>query len=64
MGERARVSAKAAADQRGHGIGVNMDVYTKADLTQKREVVNTIERMVLVGTGGSPSGDLRDALMD
>jgi integrase len=47
LGEKAKVSAKASADQRGHGIGVSLDVYTKADSNQKREVVNSIEKLVM-----------------
>jgi integrase len=46
LGEKAKVSVKASADQRGHGLGVSMEVYTKADTDQKREVVNSIEKLV------------------
>jgi hypothetical protein len=30
QGHRAKVNPKVAADQRGHGIGVALDVYTKS----------------------------------
>jgi len=46
LGEKACVSTKVSADQRGHRIGVSLDVYTKSDLEQKREVVNQIEDLV------------------
>jgi hypothetical protein len=32
---RAKVDPKVSADQRGHGIGVSLDVYTKKDLTNE-----------------------------
>jgi integrase len=41
------VDPKVAADQRGHGIGVSMDVYTSSDLEQKRAAVNKLEAAVL-----------------
>ena len=34
------------ADQRGHGLGVSMDVYTISDRQQKREAVNKLESAV------------------
>jgi integrase len=34
------VDPKVSSDQRGHGIGVSMEVYTSSDLEQKREGVN------------------------
>ena len=46
LGEKAKANTKASADQRGHGIGVSLDRYTKSDIEQKREVVNSIEEMV------------------
>ena len=41
------VDPKVASDQRGHGIGVSMDVYTSSDLEQKRAAVNKLEAAVL-----------------
>ena len=41
------VDPKVASDQRGHGIGVSMDVYTSSDLDQKREAVKKLEAAVL-----------------
>jgi integrase len=37
------VDPKVAADQRGHGIGVSMQVYTSSDLEQKREAVRKLD---------------------
>jgi integrase len=41
------VDPKVASDQRGHGIGVSLEVYTSSDLEQKREAVNKLEAAVL-----------------
>ncbi len=37
------VDPKVGADQRGHGIGVSLDVYTQSDREEKRAAVNTLE---------------------
>jgi integrase len=37
------VDPKVGADQRGHGIGVSLDVYTQSDQEEKRAAVNTLE---------------------
>jgi hypothetical protein len=36
-----------AADQRGHGIGVSLDVYTKTDIKQRAAVAKKLENSVL-----------------
>jgi integrase len=41
-----RVDPKVAADQRGHGIGVSLDVYTHSDLEEKRAAVNALEEVL------------------
>jgi integrase len=41
------IDPKVAADQRGHGLGVSMEVYTSSDLEQKRAAVNKLEASVL-----------------
>ena len=41
------VDPKVASDQRGHGIGVSMEVYTSSDIEQKRAAVNKLEAAVL-----------------
>jgi len=38
-----QVDPKLGADQRGHGIGVSIDVYTQSDGEEKRAAVNTLE---------------------
>jgi integrase len=43
LGHKVKVDPKVAADQRGHGIGVSLDVYTQSDLQQKRAAVNALE---------------------
>lgn len=37
------VDPKVSADQRGHGIGVALDTYTKTDLESRREAVTVLE---------------------
>lgn len=39
--------AKAGADQRGHGLGVSMSVYTESDIETKRTAVQALEDAVL-----------------
>jgi integrase len=43
LSRKAGVDAKVSADQRGHGLGVSMEVYTTSDRQQKREAVNKLE---------------------
>jgi integrase len=38
-----KVDAKVAADQRGHGIGVSLAVYTDSDRHQKKQAVKKID---------------------
>jgi integrase len=42
-----RVDTKAAADQRGHGIGVSLDVYTQTNIKQRAAVARKLENSVL-----------------
>jgi integrase len=46
LSRKAGVDAKVSADQRGHGLGVSMEVYTSSDRQQKREAVNKLESAV------------------
>ena len=46
LSQKAGVDAKVSADQRGHGLGVSMEVYTMSDRQQKRRAVNRLEKMV------------------
>jgi len=47
LSKKAGVDPKVASDQRGHGLGVSMEVYTSSDLEQKRAAVNKLEAAVL-----------------
>jgi integrase len=46
LSRKVGVDAKVSADQRGHGLGVSMEVYTTSDRQQKREAVNKLESAV------------------
>ena len=46
LSQKAGVDAKVSADQRGHGLGVSMEVYTMSDRQQKRQAVKRLEKMV------------------
>ncbi len=47
LGHEVGVDPKVSADQRGHGIGVAIDVYTKAALTTRAEAAELLETAVL-----------------
>jgi integrase len=47
LSRKAKVDDKVAADQRGHGLGVSMEVYSHSDLEQKSEAVNRLESEVI-----------------
>jgi len=47
LSKKAGVDPKVASDQRGHGIGVSLDVYTSSDLEQKRAALSKLEAVVL-----------------
>jgi len=47
LSKKAGVDPKVSADQRGHGIGVSLDVYTSSDLEQKRDALRALEAAVL-----------------
>jgi integrase len=46
LSPKAGVDAKVSADQRGHGLGLSMEVYTISDRAQKREAANQLESFV------------------
>ena len=46
LGHVARVDPKVSADQRGHGIGVSMDVYTTSNMRQKGAAAKKLEDSV------------------
>jgi integrase len=43
----ARIDDKVAADQRGHGLGVSLEVYSISDLQQKIDAVKRLESEVI-----------------
>ena len=47
LGQDAKVDPKVSADQRGHGIGVSLDVYTKTSIQKKGEGAQQLEDAVL-----------------
>jgi integrase len=47
LGHEAGIDPKVSADQRGHGIGVAIDVYTKAALSRRAEAAEQLENAVL-----------------
>jgi len=47
LGHDASVDPKVAADQRGHGIGVALDVYTKSSLDARAAAAKQLEESVL-----------------
>jgi integrase len=47
LGRKAGIDDKVAADQRGHGLGVSLDVYANSDLSQKVEAVRKLEALVI-----------------
>ena len=48
LGHDAGIDPKVSADQRGHGIGVSLDVYTHASLETRRKAAERLEHSVLV----------------
>ena len=47
LGHDAKVDPKVSADQRGHGIGVSLDVYTKSSMGKKAAAVKKLEDSAL-----------------
>lgn len=47
LSRRAGIDPKVVADQLGHSLGVNLEVYTKSDLGQRTEAVNKLESEVM-----------------
>ena len=44
----AGIDPKVSADQRGHGIGTSLDVYTKSGTKKRAEAAEQLENAVLV----------------
>jgi integrase len=47
LSRKAKIDDKVSADQRGHGLGVSMEVYSRSDLEQKSEAVKRLESEVI-----------------
>jgi hypothetical protein len=47
LSKKAGVDPKVASDQRGHGLGFSMEVYTTSDMEQKRAALQKLEAAVL-----------------
>jgi len=47
LSKKAGVDPKVASDQRGHGLGVSLEVYTTSDMEQKRAALKKLEAAVL-----------------
>lgn len=47
LGHSAKVDPKVAADQRGHGIGVSLDVYAKSSIEDRATAARQLEDSVL-----------------
>ena len=48
LSRKAGIDPKVVADQLGHGLGVNLDVYTKSDWAQRTLAVTQLEADVMV----------------
>ena len=48
LGHDAGIDPKVSADQRGHGIGTSLDVYTKSGTKQRAAAAEQLENAVLV----------------
>ena len=44
---QAGIDPKLVAEQLGHGLGVNLDVYTVAGLGQRQQAVQTLEATIV-----------------
>jgi integrase len=47
LARKADIDDKVAADQRGHGLGVSLEVYSQSDLEQKLDAVKRLESEVI-----------------
>lgn len=58
LSKKAGVDPKVASDQRGHGLGVSMEVYTSSDMEQKRAALKKLEAAVLRKPQPQPLSEL------
>jgi hypothetical protein len=61
-GHKAKVDPKVSADQRGHGIGVALDVYTKSSMKDRATASKQLEDSVLTHQGYSGAKEVRMTL--
>jgi integrase len=47
LSHKGGIDPKVAADQRGHGLGVSLEVYAQADLEQKLQAVRKLDLEVV-----------------
>jgi integrase len=59
LSRRLGVDPKTVADQLGHGIGVNLDVYTQSGLEAQRLAVTQLEEQIFSLSGVQRSTDLK-----
>src|SRR5579863_7738807 len=59
LSRRLGVDPKTVADQLGHGIGVNLDVYTQSGLEAQRLAVTRLEEQIFSLSGVQRSTDLK-----
>jgi hypothetical protein len=50
LGHKAKVDPKVSADQRGHGIRVALDVYTRSSIEDRATAAKQLEDSVLTGS--------------
>jgi hypothetical protein len=55
LGHDLKIDPKVAADQRGHGIGVSLDVYTHSSVEARRGAAEVLENSIL--SEGKPDVD-------
>jgi integrase len=55
LGHDLKIDPKVSADQRGHGIGVALDVYTQSSVEARRGAAERLETAVL--SQGKPGGE-------
>jgi len=53
LSRQAGIDPKLVADQLGHGLGVNLDVYTVAALEKRQQAVEMLEASLLTGSSAS-----------
>jgi len=61
LGHEAGIDPKVSADQRGHGIGVAMDVYTKSSLEARRTAAAKLQASILKPGTGTAENDSADS---